>query len=486
VLNNKIFVGDPNTLLSIDQFLAKMAGSPASQRVLIADCCRFDSTATRGRSVGSSMSTADLPKNTAVLFACSEDQKAYEHRSWGHGAFTKCLLESMEQNSLISSIAFDVGGLPNKPGRVQQLVDQIKVDSDPTQIPAFLINVPAIDLGLKIRRGTLPINEPTDEPMDTSADQTTDEEYTNSIGMQLKLLPAGDFLMGSTETKAELERMGISTYDTFDNSDEQPQHRVKISRDFYLGVHEVTLSQFLQYYNADKVNHKTEAEKDGKGGWGYDGTNFEQKRSYVAWNTGWNQPVKDYMNHPVVNVSWNDAVSFCEWLTKTEQAAGRITRQQEYRLPSEAQWEYACRGGSRGSKLFSFGNNGEDFVRNGNVRDAAYAKELNNKYGEPIIGSDGYVFTSPVGKFQSNGFGLFDMHGNVLEWCEDVYDSKVYGLRSSVTSDPLVSAEGSYRVDRGGSWSSAPVNCRSAYRDGSASDFRISGLGFRVSLSSVQ
>ena len=74
--------------------------------------------------------------------------------------------------------------------------------------------------------------------------------------------------MGSTETKADLERMGFSTYDDFNNDDERPQHRVKIDKPFYMGVHEVTLGQFLQYYNADKANHKTDAEKDGKGCWG--------------------------------------------------------------------------------------------------------------------------------------------------------------------------------------------------------------------------
>jgi len=96
------------------------------------------------------------------------------------------------------------------------------------------------------------------------------------------------------------------------------------------------------------------------------------------------------------------------------------------------------------------------------------------------------MFTSLVGTFQANGFGLYDMHGKVWEWCEDVYDAKIYGQRSSVTTDPLVSSVGSYRVYRGGSWSSAPVGCRSAYRGGDARVNRLSSLGFRVSLSSVR
>jgi len=471
---------DPDTMVSIDAVLAAFTDALASDRVLIADCCRFDRNAVRGRAVGSNLKLSDLPANTNVVLSCSSQQKAYEHSSYqvagdtfaGHGAFSKCFLEAMSRHSQMGSIVQEV-----KPA-VTALVNTTKSESDPSQTPRALL-ADIVDLRLKI-------DSQSTIPPPTAKKETSESLITNTLGMQLKLIPAGEFLMGSTETKADLERMGISLYEGFGMSAEQPQHRVKISRNFYMGVHEVTLNQFLQYYNADKVNHKTDAEKDGKGGSGSDGTNFEQKRSYVAWNTGWNQPVKDYMNHPVVNVSWNDAVSFCEWLTETERAAGRITRQQEYRLPSEAQWEYACRGGSRLSKLFSFGNNGEDFVRNGNVRDAAYAKELGDEYMEPISGNDGYVFSSPVGTFQANGFGLYDMHGNVWEWCEDVYDAKIYGQRSSVTTDPVVFSEGSLRVLRGGGWSDAPVFCRSAYRNGDAPDNRSDFLGFRVSLSSVQ
>ena len=166
--------------------------------------------------------------------------------------------------------------------------------------------------------------------------------------------------------------------------------------------------------------------------------------------------------------------------------AGKITRQQEYRLLSEAQWEYAYRGGSKLSKLFSFGNDGEDFAENGNVKVAAFARKVNNNFGTPISGDDSYVFTSPVGKFQANGFGLFDMHGNLWEWCEDVNDSKVYGSRNGVTNDPLVSSEGSIRVNRGGGWDFAPVNCRSAFRHWDSPVNRNLDLGFRVSLSLVQ
>jgi len=143
-------------------------------------------------------------------------------------------------------------------------------------------------------------------------------------------------------------------------------------------------------------------------------------------------------------------------------------------------------GAKRLSKLFSFGKSGEEFVRNGNVKDVAFAKKLINNSGNSISGGDGYGFASPVGKLQVNGIGLFDMHSNVWEWCEDVYDSKINDSRGGVTSDPLVSSEGSSRVFRGGGWYGAPVLYRSANRFGDSPDDRFNFLGFRVSLSSVQ
>ncbi len=132
------------------------------------------------------------------------------------------------------------------------------------------------------------------------------------------------------------------------------------------------------------------------------------------------------------------------------------------------------------------GNDGQQLLRYGNVKDAEYAKKFTNPYGDPITGNDGYVFTSPVGSFESNGFGLFDMHGNVWEWCQDVYDAKAYQGRSGVSRDPLSSLEGSSRVYRGGCWGGTPVLCRSAYRDGYSPGIRNYNLGFRVSLQSVR
>ena len=204
---------------------------------------------------------------------------------------------------------------------------------------------------------------------------------------------------------------------------------------------------------------------DGKGGYGWDeakGT-FEQDPKYTWRSPGF--PQTD--DHPVVNVSWNDAVAFCEWLSQQEG--------QTYRLPTEAEWEYACRAG-QATRYWS-GDDPEALAAVGNVADGT-AKEKYPNWTYAIKAKDGYVFTAPVGRFRPNAFGLFDMHGNVWEWCADGYDADYYA--KSPPADPLNSSQAADRVIRGGSWSSDPRYCRSAYRVRYAPTYRDSNLGFRV------
>jgi formylglycine-generating enzyme required for sulfatase activity len=148
---------------------------------------------------------------------------------------------------------------------------------------------------------------------------------------------------------------------------------------------------------------------DGKGAWGY---NAERKRhegpkpQYHWRATGWKQTKQ----HPVVNVSWNDAVAFCQWLSKKE---GKT-----YRLPTEAEWEYACRAGT--TTRFSFGDADANLKDYANVADRSVQEKFDAKaysdYGF-MDWDDGYPFTSPVGSFKANAWGLYDMHGNVCQWC---------------------------------------------------------------------
>jgi len=168
-----------------------------------------------------------------------------------------------------------------------------------------------------------------------------------------------------------------------------------------------------------------------------------------------------------VNVSWNDALAFCQWLSRKEGNA--------YRLPTEAQWEYACRAGT--TTRYWCGDDQEKLAEVGNVADAA-AKAKFPDWTSTISASDGFVFTSPVGSFRPNPFGLYDMHGNAWQWCADWYDAKYYG-RSS-TDDPVGPTSGTSRVLRGGSWNDRPSNTRSASRDRYTPDNRYVDAGFRV------
>jgi formylglycine-generating enzyme required for sulfatase activity len=171
-----------------------------------------------------------------------------------------------------------------------------------------------------------------------------------------------------------------------------------------------------------------------------------------------------------VNVTWNDAVAFCEWLNKKE---GK-----NYRLPREAEWEYACRAGT--TTKYYHGDDPEGLATIGNVADRSFKNTKPSGYDWGIESNDGYVFTAPAGRFKPNAFGLYDMTGNVWEWCDDWYDAKFYA--TSRVDDPAGYTEGSNRVLRGGSWNCTPAICRSARRNWVTPDDRSGDLGFRVAL----
>jgi formylglycine-generating enzyme required for sulfatase activity len=276
-------------------------------------------------------------------------------------------------------------------------------------------------------------------------------EIVNLIDMTLVLIPAGKLKMGSP--KGEEGRFG-----------NEELHEVEITRSFYLGKHEVTRGQFRHFVVAEK--YKTEAERDGKGGWGLtkDGT-WKQAAQFNWKNTGWSQDD----NHPVVNVTWNDAKAFCDWLHASE---GK-----QYRLPTEAEWEYSCRAGT--TTRFHNGDDPEALAQVGNAADASARKRFSS-WTMALKADDGYVFTAPVGKLRANLFGLHDMHGNVGEWCYDWYKSDYY--KDSPGQDPRGPADGRARVVRGGSFSDGPRECRAACRSYQAPRYRSYNLGFRVAL----
>jgi formylglycine-generating enzyme len=291
-------------------------------------------------------------------------------------------------------------------------------------------------------------------------------EIVNSIGMKLVLIPANEFLMGGQESADDLVR-AFPAYNRkpAEFSDEYPRHRVRITRPFYLGRYEVTVGNFRRF--VDDTGYKTAAETDGQGGWGYNPAtgHCEGRRIQYNWrNPGF--PQTD--DHPVLNVTWNDAVAFCRWLSRRE---GNT-----YRLPTEAEWEYACRAGT--TTRYSSGDDPTALAKVAKVASDKGRTEFPAVQNVAISPDEKGRFTVPVGSFLPNGFGLYDMHGNAWEWCADWYAQDYYSR--SPTDDPQGPASGKRRVRRGGAWNSFPLWPRSAFRNWNKPNSRCANLGMRV------
>ncbi len=266
-------------------------------------------------------------------------------------------------------------------------------------------------------------------------------------GMRFVFVPGGCFNMGSR--RDEPGRDG----------DEGPVHRVCLDG-FWMGCCEVTVREFGIFVN--ETRYKTDAEREGYS-WIYSGT-WQKKAGFDWKNPGFPQDE----NSPVVNVSWNDAKKMAGWLSEKN---GRI-----FRLPTEAEWEYACRAGTATSRFW--GDDPGMACEYANVADEAAKSRFPAWHIHQC--NDGFVFTSPAGKFKPNAFGLYDMLGNVWEWCEDNYLARSY--QSYPSRNPLVRKRGvSDLVIRGGSWYSRPRYVRSASRDHlHDSHRRGNDVGFRL------
>ena len=276
------------------------------------------------------------------------------------------------------------------------------------------------------------------------------------VTMKLALIPAGKFMMGSPATEKDRDKNEV-------------QHEVTISKPFYMGITHVTVDQFAAFVK-DSGWYKTDAENDG---WS---SSFEFKDGKLTTEKvdgcSWRNPSMDQKgDHPVVQVSWNDARAFCDWLSKK---SGKTVV-----LPTEAQWEYACRAGTQ--TAYPWGDNPDDGKGWANCADQSLKKKLPNAPAEWTFFSwdDGFVFTSPVGSFKANTFGLYDMIGNAWVWCADRYADDP----TDAVTDPQGATYGVSRVLRGGSWDNYPSNCRAAIRYNLSPDYRLNILGLRVVVS---
>ncbi|MBS0204732.1 MAG: SUMF1/EgtB/PvdO family nonheme iron enzyme [Planctomycetes bacterium] len=300
-------------------------------------------------------------------------------------------------------------------------------------------------------QSTLLENEPGPELSDQARKQQEDcarqfnlpVSETNSIGMKLTLIPPGKFLMGSSDAERatlakELEQ--ASEYDRFVAQSSAPQHPVELTQPFYIGQHEVTVAQFQTFVSA--TNYQTSAERA-------ESARFTWKKFI---------PESGAETRPVCGISWMDAIAFCEWLSESESTEA-VKR--HYDLPTEAQWEYACRGGQRAAWHFG---------------------DLSVNLSE--YGFVGLQTPMPlhVGQRRPNAFGLYDMHGNVSEWCRDWHNVQFYAV--SPLQDPVFDADPkdarSGRVVRGGSWNGAAWWSRSATRGYDSPTLPVFSAGFRV------
>ncbi len=235
-------------------------------------------------------------------------------------------------------------------------------------------------------------------------------------------------------------------------------HEVTLTKGFYMGATHVTVDQFAAFIQDS--GYRTRAEEDG---WS---SVLDDSGVHKANGISWRNPgFAQKGDHPVVHMTWADAKAMCEWLSGRQGKACH--------LPTEAQWEYACRAGTQTADCW--GDNPDD----GNGWCNAADQTLRNKLASAGIcfrWSDGFVYTSPAATFKPNPWGLDDMPGNAWQWCADWMGDYPAG---SVT-DPTGPAIGTKRILRGGGWSFGPVECRSAYRHDAAPSFRMSTFGFRV------
>ncbi|HEV8068339.1 MAG TPA: formylglycine-generating enzyme family protein [Planctomycetaceae bacterium] len=236
----------------------------------------------------------------------------------------------------------------------------------------------------------------------------------NVLRAKLVWIPPGEFTMGSPK-------------DEKGHLPDETQVPVTLTTGFWLGEYEVTQAEWKHVIKTAP----------------WSGTNY----------------VKEGNDYPATHLSWDDAMKFCEKLTETERGARRLPKGWKYTLPTEAQWEYACRAGTK--SRFSFGDNDSELG--------------NYAWFEENAWDAGEKYAHLVGQKKPNAFGFYDMHGNQREWCRDWYGDRLAG-----GTDPQGPSAGSLRVFRGGCLSDDGEQCRSAFRRGRLPDFRANFMGFRV------
>jgi sulfatase modifying factor 1 len=286
------------------------------------------------------------------------------------------------------------------------------------------------------------------------------ESYRDCADCPLMVtVPGGSFSMGSSPSDISSAISEGATAE--DIQDETPQHDVTVKQ-FSMSVTEVTRDQFDAFVRA--TGHQA-----GGPCWVYSRTEYQLAEANA---NDWRDPgFIQSGDHPVVCVNWNDAKAYVSWLS---QKTGK-----NYRLPTEAEWEYAARADTATPRHWGWNvSSGCRYASLADFTTAGWLKWEKKTQQQAFQCTDGYVYTAPVAQFQANAFGLFDMLGNVWEWTEDCYNTSYNGAPTNGLA--WLTGDCSLRVDRGGSWHDLPWGVRSAMRFGVPVAARGSYLGFRV------
>ncbi|MCL2834508.1 MAG: SUMF1/EgtB/PvdO family nonheme iron enzyme [Treponema sp.] len=428
--------------ISMQVILDMLNDANNTLNMIVLDACR-DFPASWSRSVSRGLATVNPPADSIIMYATGAGKTANDGTG-RNGLFTGFLLQHLAEQGI------EVNEIFRRTGA------DVRRASNNDQNPALYTDF----------YGTAYLGSPpaeTSPVMSAQVSETlpniiTEHVYSND----LVKINGGVFVMGSPSNEQE-------RYD-----DEGPQHNVTISS-FNISKYEITVGQFRQFATAS--GYKTEAEING-GGFEWNGSDW-QRNPARTWKTpGYTQGD----NHPVVFISWNDAIQFCNWLSKQENLTPAYTingsnvtwnrNTSGYRLPTEAEWEYSCRAGTL--TRFWSGNDELSMAGKANIADLS-VKDLYPDWDVVNI-RDGFVETSPIGSFSANPWGLYDMHGNVWEWCWDWYGNYI----TDAQIDPTGPSSGTNRVYRGGSWGDNAQAVRSAYRGNYNPSFQSFDLGFRV------
>jgi formylglycine-generating enzyme required for sulfatase activity len=441
------------TSISVDFVIRHLLNCRAKNIVMIMDMCRRSDGSKGNDEIGVQTAKAAKEEGIITIFSCDRGQKSYEIHELQQGAFTYALLEGLathktpvelerylqnrvfeinrdyrknNQKPVISLGSAQMSNVPllqvrTRPLSKKQSEASDKKDSIPSRVNPVTFVTTTIPGAAEFSFEVIKIDahgRETDRYQEHS--QHLIEELGNNIRLEMVFVPGGEFLMGSSESERRLYP-----------AEESPIHLVKV-QPFLMSKHPITKAQWREVAVLPTVGRELQLRPSRQGS----------------------------ANHPVAQISWYDAVEFCDRLSQTTEHT--------YRLPSEAEWEYACRAGT--ITPFYFGETITTDLANydGNF---VYYSEPKNIYRKK---------TTSVGTFSfANDFGLFDMHGNVWEWCLDHWHES-YECSPINGTAWIEDDEDQNRVIRGGSWRNEPILCRSAYRRFGTATRKSQDTGFRI------